>query len=71
MSSFVIVGPKTTIPFYREIVSEPDFLAGKFDTGYFDSHPGIFDYMVEEREEDKLVKLLSLIHHQKHNPFAM
>lgn len=71
LDSFIIVGPKTTIPFYKKIVQEKEFLSGKFDTGYFDRHPELFDYKPEEREEFKIAKLLAKIHHMKHNPFAV
>jgi len=71
LDSFVIMGPKTSIPFYRKLVEEREFLEGKFDTGYIDRHPELFDYKTPEREEDKLARLLAQIHHRKHNPFAV
>jgi pyruvate carboxylase subunit A len=71
LSSFTIVGPKTTIPFYRRIVDDPEFLEGRFDTGYLDRHPEILEYRSEEREEAKLARLLAEIHHRKENPFAI
>jgi acetyl-CoA carboxylase biotin carboxylase subunit len=67
---FLIVGPKTTIPFYLSICDEPDFKKGKFDTGYVETHPGIFDYPEAEREIAKLAKLVAEIHVKKINPFA-
>jgi pyruvate carboxylase subunit A len=70
LANFVIVGPKTTIPFYRQLVEEEEFLRGEFDTGYLERHPELFDYRSQEREEAKLGKLLAEIHHYKHNPFA-
>lgn len=71
LNSFVIVGPKTTIPFYKKIIEEKDFLERRFDTGYFERHPELFDYRSEEREESKLAKLIAEIHHRKQNPFAV
>ena len=71
LKNFVIVGPKTTIPFYRNLVKEKDFLEGRFDTEYLDRHPELFDYRSMEREEAKLARLLAEIHHRKHNPFAL
>jgi acetyl-CoA carboxylase biotin carboxylase subunit len=44
LNDLTIVGPKTTIPLYLAICEEPDFLGRKFDTGYLDTHPAIFDY---------------------------
>ena len=43
LGDFVIVGPKTTIPFYLAICDEPDFRHGIFDTSYLDSHDCLFD----------------------------
>jgi len=42
LGDFVIVGPKTTIPFYLAICDEPDFKHGIFDTSYLDNHDGLF-----------------------------
>jgi acetyl/propionyl-CoA carboxylase alpha subunit len=71
LRDFVIVGPRTTIPFYLNISSEPDFQSGKFDTGYLDSHPELFEYRVLDREELKIARLLAEIHHHGYNPFAI
>ncbi|MDQ5986942.1 MAG: pyruvate carboxylase subunit A [Syntrophus sp. SKADARSKE-3] len=70
LKGFVIVGPKTTIPFYLSVCDEPDFKAGKFDTGYLDSHPELFDYPEAEREIAKLGKLIAEIHAYKTNKHA-
>ncbi len=71
LKNFRIVGPRTTIPFYRALVAEPEFLSGCFDTGYLDRHPQLFDYPAMEREEAKIGNLLAAIHHNGKNPFAM
>ncbi len=33
---FVIEGVQTTIPLHRQILADPDFIAGRFDTGFLD-----------------------------------
>lgn len=71
LRNFVIVGPKTTIPFYSRLLKEAEFQQGKFDTEYLDRHPELFDYPSTDREEAKLARLLAEIHHRKHNPFAV
>jgi len=71
LRGFVIAGPKTTIPFYQKLVREKEFLERKIDTEYIDRHPELFEYRDEERESAKLGKVLSAIHHNKKNPFAM
>ncbi len=70
LNGFVIVGPKTTIPFYLSVCEEPDFQAGRFDTGYIETHSGIFNYPEPEREVAKLAKLIAEIHTKKVNPYA-
>jgi len=70
LNNFLIVGPKTTIPFYLAICDEPDFKAGKFDTNYLETHEQVFDYPEQEREVAKLTKLIAEIHARKANPYA-
>ena len=70
LMNFRIVGPKTTIPFYRNLLAEPEFLDARLDTEYLSRHPELFQYSEQEREEAKLAKLLAAIHHHKKNPFA-
>jgi acetyl-CoA carboxylase, biotin carboxylase subunit len=36
LDGFVVEGIKTTIPLHQRILAEPDFVAGKFDTGFLD-----------------------------------
>ena len=70
LNGFLIVGPKTTIPFYLAICDETDFRAGRFDTGYLETHPELFSYPETEREVAKLAKLIAEIHAKKVNPYA-
>ncbi|MCD6153378.1 MAG: ATP-grasp domain-containing protein [Syntrophobacterales bacterium] len=70
LHDFLIVGPKTTIPFYLAICDEPDFRKGVFDTSYLDTHPEIFHYPEMEREIARLSKLVAEIHAKKINPYA-
>jgi len=70
LNGFLIVGLKTTIPFYLAICDDPDFKAGTFDTGYIEKHPQLFDYEEPEREVAKLADLIAEIHARKMNPYA-
>jgi acetyl-CoA carboxylase biotin carboxylase subunit len=36
LDGFVVEGIKTTIPLHKKILSDPDFIAGKFDTHFLD-----------------------------------
>ncbi|MCK4535266.1 MAG: acetyl-CoA carboxylase biotin carboxylase subunit, partial [Syntrophobacterales bacterium] len=70
LNDFLIVGPKTTIPFYLAICDEPDFREGKFNTSYLDTHAEVFDYPDNKREIAKLSQLIAEIHAKKINPYA-
>ena len=70
LNDFLIVGPKTTIPFYLAICDEPDFRKGEFNTSYLDTHAEVFDYPENKREIAKLSQLIAEIHAKKSNPYA-
>ncbi|MDA8161053.1 MAG: acetyl-CoA carboxylase biotin carboxylase subunit [Desulfobacteraceae bacterium] len=71
LTNFVIAGPKTTIPFYLNLVDEPDFRSGEFDTSYLDTHPELFTYKDKNSEVDKLAALIAEIHYRQENPYAV
>jgi len=64
LRDFTIVWPKTTIPLYLAICDEPDFQNRKFDTGYLDDHPQLFQYPEAEHYvfDDAVYKLLLAPH---------
>lgn len=70
LDGFNIVGVKTTIPFYKQIVQEPDFIHQKFDTSYIDTHPELLDYREEVPEFDRLARLIAEINAYGYNPYA-
>jgi len=71
LKNFVIAGPKTTIPFYLNLVQDKDFKDGKFDTSYLDSHPQLFEYTDQKTEVNMLAKLIAEIHYRHENPYAI
>jgi len=56
---FLIAGPKTTIPFHRAICREPDFRAERFDTGYIETHPQVFEFPDPQKELESLRSFIS------------
>ena len=54
-------GVKTTIPFMMQIMEEPDFKAGRFDTSYLEAHPKLLDYEQALEPEDMIVALSAAI----------
>ena len=41
LREFVLTGPKTTIPFHRALLEEPDFLRGRISTSFIQDHPSL------------------------------
>jgi pyruvate carboxylase subunit A len=70
LKGFLIIGVKTTIPYFQQIVKEPDFIRMKLDTAYIDNHPQLLDYREQEREVDKLARLIAEINAHGKNPFT-
>jgi pyruvate carboxylase len=70
LKGFLILGVKTTIPYFQQIVNDPDFQQMKFDTSYIDDHPQLLEYREEEREVDKIARLIAEINAHGRNPYA-
>lgn len=70
LSGFAIAGVKTTIPYYKQIVKDPDFISQNFDTSYIETHPHLLDYQEEVPEMEKLASLLAEINAHGYNPYA-
>ncbi len=51
LDDMVIYGVKTTVPYYREILNNPEFRSGRFHTGFVEAHPELLDYTVRRPPE--------------------
>lgn len=71
LNNFVITGPKTTIPYYLNLVQDPDFKKGDFDTSFLDTHTHLIEYDEKGSEGNKLAHLIAEIHHKGENPYAI
>jgi pyruvate carboxylase subunit A len=70
LKGFLIMGVKTTIPYFQQIVQEPDFIRMRLDTDYIDDHPQLLNYREQEREVDKLARLIAEINAHGKNPYG-
>ncbi|MBI4402413.1 MAG: acetyl-CoA carboxylase biotin carboxylase subunit [Nitrospirae bacterium] len=61
LEEYVLRGVKTTIPFLKKIMEEPDFRAGRFDTSYLEAHPDLFEYDATIEPEDLVVAISAAI----------
>ena len=39
----MLTGPKTTIPFHRALLEEPDFARGRISTSFIQDHPSLLE----------------------------
>jgi pyruvate carboxylase len=70
LKGFLILGVKTTIPFFHQIVHDPDFIMRRLDTNYLSEHPHLLEYQEEDRGVDKIARLIAEINAHGINPFA-
>jgi pyruvate carboxylase subunit A len=68
LNGFLIIGVKTTIPYFQQIVKEPDFIRMHLDTAYIYEHPQLLDYREREQEVVKLARLIAEINAYEKNP---
>jgi pyruvate carboxylase subunit A len=61
LEEYVLRGVKTTIPFMKKIMNEPDFRAGRFDTSYLETHPDVFQYDEDIDPEDFVLAISAAI----------
>ena len=45
----------------KTIMQDPDFLAGRFDTSYLETHPELFNYDEFEQPEDLVLAISAAI----------
>jgi len=58
LQEFVLTGPKTTIPFHRALLEEPDFVSGRISTSFIQDHPALLEKTREfEKEPSPLESL--------------
>jgi pyruvate carboxylase subunit A len=70
LNSFSIGGVKTTIPYLKQIVNDPDFIEQRFDTTYIETHPQLLDYQEDMPTLEKLASLIAEINAHGYNPYA-
>lgn len=68
--NFVIAGPKTTIPFYLNLINHPDFRKGSFDTSFLEENEQLFNYDESGTEVNKIASLIAEIHQKGINTYA-
>jgi pyruvate carboxylase len=70
LKDFLIIGPKTTIPFYLAICEEKDFCSGHSPPAISISTRNYLITRIRNVEIAKLSKLIAEIHARNINPYA-
>jgi len=68
LREYIIGGLKTTIPFHRQILRDPHFLKGEFNTNFIAQNPSLLNYLDEEPEALRLSWLVADISARGYNP---
>lgn len=61
LDEYVIRGIKTTIPFLKQIMEDPDFQSGAFDTTYIDTHLDKLNISKGSNPMDRVVAIAAVI----------
>ncbi len=61
LGDMAISGVRTTMPFYREILDHPDFISGRFDTGFLQDHPEFLNYSLKRSHDDAALAVAAAI----------
>ncbi|MDX5299083.1 MAG: ATP-grasp domain-containing protein, partial [Gammaproteobacteria bacterium] len=56
-----VQGVKTTAPYYQEILRNPDFRSGEFNTSFVESHPELTHYSEKRRPEELALAIATAI----------
>ena len=51
LADMLVYGVKTTIPYYQEILKNPEFRSGRFNTAFVDNHPELTQYTEKKPPE--------------------
>jgi pyruvate carboxylase subunit A len=56
-----VMGVKTTAPFYEQILGDPGFRSGRFDTGFIPAHPELTRYSEKTRPQEVALAVATAI----------
>jgi pyruvate carboxylase subunit A len=59
LSDMLVYGVKTTIPYYQEILKNPEFRSGRFNTSFVENHPELTQY-IEKKPPEVLAAAIAI-----------
>lgn len=70
LKEYMVGGVKTTIPFFRQVLRDQDFIRGQFDTSFIPKHPELLNYTDLAPEAERLSRLVAEISAKGYNPYV-
>jgi pyruvate carboxylase subunit A len=61
LADMLVYGVKTTIPYYQEILKNPEFRSGRFNTSFVEMHPELTEYVEKKPPEVMAVAIAAAI----------
>ena len=59
LADMLVYGVKTTIPYYQEILKNPEFRSGRFNTAFVENHPELTQY-IEKKPPEVLAAAIAI-----------
>ena len=56
-----VQGVKTTAAYYQEILRNPEFRSGQFNTSFVESHPELTNYSIKRKPEELALAIAAAI----------
>ncbi len=70
LHEYTVGGVKTTVPFHRKVITNPQFRSGDYDTNFVANTPDLMVYRDREPEALRLSRLVAEISARGYNPYV-
>ncbi len=70
LDEYAVGGVHTTIPFFRQVIANPDFRTGDISTDFVHQHPELMLYEDLQPEGERLARLVAEISAKGYNPYV-
>jgi acetyl-CoA carboxylase biotin carboxylase subunit len=71
LREFKILGIKTTIPFHRRVLTNPDFIKGNYDTTFIDTRFDAEDLKMKQDSDPTIAVIAAVLKHYEREKSIM
>ncbi|HTA17820.1 MAG TPA: biotin carboxylase, partial [Polyangia bacterium] len=68
LAEYHVGGIRTNLPFHRQVMRNPAFIAGDYDTGFIERHKAELQPASPDEETAALAAVVAAAHAQAHGP---